>query len=196
MHIPAREGIKFLDKKMKWVEEARDKMSERRVTELIEMPYATRNFTLRLNPVNTLRRSSHLAGNEIVVNYPAQEHYTDLEVQAAIKRGIEKAWRVEAKEILPKRLEELARQAGLSFRSVSIRRSTTRWGSCSSTNDISLSLFLMRLPDRLIDYILLHELCHTIHKNHSKRFYGLLDGLCDGHNAGLRRELRKYRILT
>jgi len=196
MHVSVREGIAVLDKQKKWVEEARGKMAERRVTELIEMPYATRNFTLRLNPANTLRRNSHLAGNEIIVSYPAQEHYTNPKVQAAIRRGLEKAWRVEAKEILPKRLEELARQRGLNFRSVSIRRSVTRWGSCSTSNDISLSLFLMRLPDRLIDYILLHELCHTIHKNHSKRFYDLLDRLCDGRNAELRRELKEYRILT
>jgi len=76
---------------------------------------------------------------------------------------------------------------------VRIRNTVSKWGSCSTRNDISLSLHLMRLPDRLIDYIILHELCHTVHHNHGPQFHALLDRLTGGNHAELQREIRQYR---
>lgn len=102
-------------------------------------------------------------------------------------------WRAQAKATLPGRLEQLARHHGFAYAGVTIRNSRTRWGSCSARNDISLSLRLMRLPGHLIDYILLHELCHTRIKNHGPKFHALLDRVTGGRDAQLRKELRAYR---
>jgi predicted metal-dependent hydrolase len=108
-------------------------------------------------------------------------------------RLAEEALRERAKAYLPDRTAVLAREHGFSYRRVSIRRSRTRWGSCSAANNINLSLFLMQLPGHLIDYVILHELVHTVHKNHSAVFWKCLE-----HHAGnakaLSREIRKYRI--
>ncbi|MBR4063826.1 MAG: M48 family metallopeptidase [Tidjanibacter sp.] len=101
--------------------------------------------------------------------------------------------RAEAKRYLPKRVAELSAQTGLRYGRLSIRASRTRWGSCSARNDINLSLYLMKLPPHLIDYVILHELCHTRHKDHSERFNALLDSLCGGRDKELSRELRNYR---
>jgi predicted metal-dependent hydrolase len=111
----------------------------------------------------------------------------------AIDPATIEAWRAAAREKLPPRVEELARLHGLRYRSVSVRNARTRWGSCSARDDISLSIRLMRLPDELIDYIILHELCHTVHKNHGPRFHALLDRLTGGRHAALRRQILKYR---
>lgn len=84
------------------------------------------------------------------------------------------ALRKEAKKILPQRLEELAKKHGFKYEKVAIKNAKTRWGSCSYRNNINLNLHLARLDSDLVDYVILHELCHTIEKNHSARFWALL----------------------
>ena len=71
----------------------------------------------------------------------------------------------------------------------------SRWGSCTSENSINLNSWLVLLPDHLIDYVILHELVHTIHKNHSPEFWNYLDRLADGKSKIYRRELRTNKII-
>ncbi len=79
-----------------------------------------------------------------------------------------------AKEILPKRLDELASKYGFKYGKVYIKNHKTIWGSCSFRNNINLNLHLVALNDEFIDYVILHELTHTVHKHHQKAFYALL----------------------
>lgn len=95
--------------------------------------------------------------------------------------------------MLPGRLAFLSARHELPYTKVSINAARTRWGSCSSRKSINLSLFLMLLPSRLIDYVLLHELCHTREMNHGPRFWALLDKLTQGQALALRKELRCFR---
>ncbi len=83
--------------------------------------------------------------------------------------------RTQAKTKLIKRLEVLAAMHGFTYNRVFIRNQKTRWGSCSHQNNISLNLQLAGLPAELMDYVILHELVHTRHKNHSKDFWAELD---------------------
>lgn len=102
--------------------------------------------------------------------------------------------RAEAKDTLPQRTAELAAKHGLRYDRVTIRAARTKWGSCTARGDISLSLYLMTLPEHLRDYIIIHELCHTVHHNHSPRFHALVNKLTNGHEQELARELRQYSI--
>jgi len=77
----------------------------------------------------------------------------------------------EASKVLVQKLEEIAEEHGYCYNRVSIRNQKTRWGSCSSNNNISLNVKLTQLPDTLRDFILLHELVHTRVKNHGKEFW-------------------------
>lgn len=77
----------------------------------------------------------------------------------------------EATKILVKRLKEISEKHGYNYNRVSIRNQRTRWGSCSSKNNISLNIKLTLLPDTLRDFILLHELVHTKVRNHGKKFW-------------------------
>ncbi len=94
---------------------------------------------------------------------------------------------------LPERLDKLAGQYGFSYQSLKITRSRSRWGACSSKGVIHLSFYLMLLPEHLIDYVILHELCHTHHMNHSPLFWSLLDSQTGGNARALRKELKDYR---
>jgi len=80
-----------------------------------------------------------------------------------------------AQIFLPDRVKVLAKKHGFVYTSVTCRHQTTRWGSCSFRNRISLNTELMRLPAELRDYIILHELTHTVHKHHQKAFWNYLE---------------------
>ena len=81
----------------------------------------------------------------------------------------------------------------LPYKAVKINNSQGRWGSCSATKSINLSFYLMLLPKHLIDYVLLHELCHTREMNHGDKFWQLLDKLTDNRSQALRAELKNYK---
>jgi predicted metal-dependent hydrolase len=95
-----------------------------------------------------------------------------------------------AKKEITTRLEQLAKKYGFTYNRVFIRNQKTRWGSCSSKNNISLNVKLMLLPERFINYVILHELVHMKVHNHSKRFWAELDKYVANSKA-LATELRK-----
>ncbi len=97
---------------------------------------------------------------------------------------------------LVNRLSELAEQHDFQFGKVSIRDQKSRWGSCSSSNNISLNQKLYYLPDHLRDYVLVHELAHTRQKNHSRAFWDIIFSIDDKDKVKLmRRDLRRYEFL-
>jgi len=100
---------------------------------------------------------------------------------------------VKARKKLTNRLKNLAIQHGFTYNRVTIRNQKTRWGSCSSKNNISLNMNLVLLPDELVDYVILHELVHTKIHNHSKRFWGEVDKYVWG-GKGMAKRLRKYGV--
>ena len=96
-----------------------------------------------------------------------------------------------AKEFLEGRIKELADKFGFVYNKVTIRNQKTRWGSCSSKNNINLNMQLMNIPNHLIVYVILHELMHTKVKNHSPLFWGSLD-IYVGNAKAIDKELKKY----
>ena len=115
--------------------------------------------------------------------------------QPWLRKVVEEAMRRRAGEVLPGRTARLSERAALPYRSLKINTSKGRWGSCSTRGDINLSCSLVLLPEHLTDYVILHELCHTVEMNHSPRFWALLDRFTGDAHA-LRRELGAYHTFT
>lgn len=190
--VSAEEGMRFLNSREDWVLAAVERQRTKSQVALIEPPFTTRNHSLRLAPAQTDKIRISIREGHITVAYPEQIDYRDDQIQSAIKKGIEEAWRVEARALLPGRTEDIARSLGFRYNSVSVRNTVSKWGSCSARNDISLSVHLMRLPDHLINYIIIHELCHTVHHNHGPQFHALLDKNTAGRHLALRKQLKAY----
>ncbi|GHT34394.1 zinc protease [Bacteroidia bacterium] len=126
------------------------------------------------------------------ISCPKATNFEDKRVQQILHSFLERALRHEAKRILPSRIHALSEQYNFSFNRLRIANTKSRWGSCSTNCNISLSLSLMLLPDHLVNYVILHELCHTVEMNHSDRFWSLMNSVTNNQALTLRHELRNY----
>ncbi len=189
-----REAVRFLGQKAAWVEAARKKIAARpgARAKTILPPYSDCGRELSVVATESDRIKVTLSTGKITVALPQGINSDSEQAQAAIKAGIGAGRKREAKKLLPPRLEELADAHRFRYNSVSVRSSVTRWGSCSASDSINLSIHLMGLPPHLRDYVMLHELCHTVHKNHGERFHALLDKVTDGRHKALNKELKGY----
>ena len=198
--IPAGVGdeiaFRFVRERKNWINKhlARMKELEAMQTKFDEnSSYSTRHYKLHLKKEQRSGISIRISNGKINVAYPTVINAHSKAVQEAIREGIERALRVEAKQYLPGKVKELAGKYGFKYNNLTLKNIKSRWGSCSRQNNINLSIHLMRLPDHLIDYVILHELVHTVHHNHSPKFWKMLNDIT-GDSKILEKEFKKYRI--
>lgn len=101
----------------------------------------------------------------------SNEHHPQLTVPKSVIETFSKAI---AKKELPKFFEQKASQLPFTWQKLYIRSQKTKWGTCSSKGNISLNWRLIKCPVNIWDYLIVHELCHTVHMNHSKAFWELV----------------------
>ena len=111
------------------------------------------------------------------------------------------AIRKRAKGELPARLEYQCRRINEMFPSLSvhynkvfIKNNRSNWGSCSVKGNINLNMHLVNLPEELRDFVIIHELCHLVHRNHGAEFHKLVDVVCGGKEKEYSKQLRKYKL--
>jgi predicted metal-dependent hydrolase len=138
-----------------------------------------------------ITRSIKRQGLQLIVTLGPGESGEDRDVIDDVRSHMRTILRKEAKAHLPKRISHLADIHGFTFSSLRFTHASSRWGSCNSNKAISLNIALMNLPFELIDYVLLHELAHTKHLNHSKSFWDEV-ARTDNKFALHRRELKRY----
>lgn len=122
------------------------------------------------------------------------EHTDFSSLQTWLVKVITEHLRQQAQQILPPKLRQLAEAHQLPLRLIQIRNMRTRWGSCSSRRDIHLSLYLLLLPERLQQFIMLHELAHLREMNHGPRFHALLNQFTGGQEKALNHELKNFHM--
>lgn len=150
-------------------------------------------FRLKLETSPLKNFTVSMRDETVVIACPAHADFTTDRVQTLVKNAVIRAMRKKAEEYLPPLVQYWSSLFDLPYNKVTISKARSRWGSCSSKRDISLSFYLMLLPVHLMDYVILHELAHTCEMNHGPKFWELLNQLTDGKALALRKELRMHR---
>ena len=152
----------------------------------LEESLETLTFTVRIGYQSNPRirvYAAHLDNGVLHISMPVGVDINDEVPQKALQRIVLKFLRQEAERVLPEKLEHWSQYCQLPYRSVKIDSAKSRWGCCSSSKDIKLSYYLLLLPERLIDYVIVHELCHTREMNHGPRFKALLHSYFNDYAA-------------
>lgn len=144
------------------------KLSFRIRTSVIDNPQDSGRLWLSLDKPTHIR----------IIEVPAGFSAPNAASQKALRDVLVEVLREEAKILLPQKLSYFSDQYGFHFHKVTIKHNSSNWGSCSRAGNINLNLNLIRLPEPLCDYVLLHELCHLKEPNHGPRFHALLERLC------------------
>ncbi len=98
-----------------------------------------------------------------------------------------------AKRYIPERVTYWADIIGVTYGRISIRQQKTRWGSCSGEGNLNFNCLMMQMPKEIIDYVIVHELCHRKQMNHSKLFWAEVGNILPDYKER-RKVLRAYRI--
>lgn len=115
--------------------------------------------------------------------------HTDL--SAVQKTALEKRYKDAAREYFPKRVAYFQTMTGGSYNRITIRDQKTRWGSCSSRGTLSFNWRLMLAPPTILDYVVVHELCHLTHMNHSATFWAAVESVYPDYRIA-RKWLREH----
>lgn len=191
-----KEAVRFILSEKEKILSKQKRIKAKKTSTIISEDHElkTLTFTIKVMPTNRNDVFFNMKEGILRIEYPESVDIIADEVQQACWNGINYFLRKEAKRILPQRVEELAGQFGFSFSGVKIQSSKTRWGSCSKEQNINLSFYLMLLPQHLVDYVILHELCHTKEMNHGERFWQLMDEVTAGKTKKLRAEMKRYAM--
>lgn len=195
-YFPYYKAQDFAKTHIEWIKANLVKMQDYKKKIMIfdeNTEFSTKKHSLFIEKKDIKKSFSSVKDGKITVKFPLSEDISISENQEKIRKAITEAFRVEAKEYLPQRLEFWAQRFGLRYKDLAIKNMSSRWGSCSGHNNINLNLHLIRLPEELIDYVLLHELAHTKEKNHSKRFWDFLQQMLPNAKE-LNKKLKFYKM--
>lgn len=195
-NMPEKYLYRFLNEKRSWLQHSlrkQEKIRSQFTVFTTDCIYQTRKHRLFLHTHDKNTIKSLVANQKIRIWYPAHADVTDERIQRVIRRAVIEAWRAEAKHFLPEKVKELAVRHQFCYKKLTVKNARTRWGSCSAENNINLNLQLMRLPDPLIEYVILHELTHTVHRHHQKSFWEKLEQILPDARK-LDRELNNYHL--
>ena len=171
------EALRFVEGRRAWIERER----YRRITDAARrgpwregtrLLFRGEMATLALTPLDA--RRARVAFADQAFNVPVSE---TANLRASVERHLRSAATIELSE----RLARLAAQHRFEVNGVTIRSQRSRWGSCSRTGRISLNWRLIQFPERVVDYVLIHELVHLRHMNHSARFWREMARLCPAY---------------
>jgi predicted metal-dependent hydrolase len=123
-------------------------------------------YVLRIKVDAGSRSRVELLDDEMVVKVPSNSF---------VKSVVTRFYRSKAREVIADTVSHYAEKLDLSYQKISIRDQKTRWGSCSSAGNLNFSYRLVMAPLKVIDYVIVHELCHLKEMNHSKKFWALVE---------------------
>jgi len=190
-YVPVYALLQFVHQKSGWITRQRERLKGaipvpemKQLNDGSVIPFLGREIAIRVRP--GARTTSELRDDQLFIGV-AGEIFPDM-VAAIVD-----AWYLrEAKKYFAARTSELAVLHSDKLpqpRSVGVRRMKRRWGSCRTGGDITFNRELMKKDPALVDYVIIHELCHLVHHNHGKQYYALLESIIPDYRER-RRQLK------
>ncbi len=190
--LPHRTSLKFVTK---LIDQSRDELrvaiSKYRAVHQYKQQGMRVGKSHTLDLVRGTTFKNNVSHQVVTVELPYQLNERSIEAQSYINEAIKKVLKKEAQAYLPRRVNYLANAHNFEVKSVHFNNAKTRWGSCSHNGSINLNVALMQLPIELIDYVIVHELCHTVHLNHGLDFWQLVATYIPNYRT-LRKEISTY----
>lgn len=181
LKLPVKDIERIVQEKIEWI-----KKSQKRVLEVVnqrkEVTYKNGEGIPYLGEMLTLKVDKG-AGNIKLID---KILIVPLKYENVLKELLGNWYRHMAEIYLCKRLAELSSSISIPYGRCRITNARKRWGSCNSRNDIQLAWRLVMADKKAVDYVIIHELCHVVHKNHSKDFWHMVEKLMP--------EYSEYRI--
>lgn len=190
-----KEAFKFVQQNMDWINRQQKLLEKHKQYFGINQEVNTKFHRISIVSVEQGKVRAVLKNKEVVITIPNDLDVTEDRIQAFIRKVIIEVCRKDAKNYLPQRAKQLALEHGFKFEKVFLKNLKSKWGSCSSNKNINLNVHLMRLPEHLIDFIILHELTHTEHMNHGPHFWERLNMVTNGKARLLDKEMKSMSKL-
>jgi predicted metal-dependent hydrolase len=179
---------RFLQQKSAWLQA---KLSEQQNQLAQQLPLFTPNSQVwhlgsrkMLHIQSGKKSATQVTADHVLLTLSERQYihiHTEVQHRQAVKKQLAKYYLHLAEQLIPARISELSKQLQLFATGVRIRHYKSRWGSCDNRGQLSFNYLLMMLPEWVIDYVLIHELCHLVHLNHSSPFWALVSKYCPNY---------------
>lgn len=192
-HNRITEAIKS---KIDWIREKQRELRNSCVHEALEdgskLPILGARFTLRLIKAGVSnQQTGHIANDELIIT-------TSDWMEDSILKSVTGFYRDKTRDIVAERVKHFGGIVGVEPGKITIRDQKTRWASCSSKKSLSFNLRCFMLPPELLDYLVVHELCHLLQMDHSKKFWNEVEKIIPEYakqRTRLKNEGSKYFYL-
>jgi len=192
--LPLHQAERFVHEKSHWIQQkllAHPPVKAKQFETGESLLYLGKTYSLVVEPAQA-RREIQLTDDAFIVM-----HRDPQPSQAAIKRQVEGWYKHQAKQLMTARCEKLAAQTGLVPASIEVKTYRARWGSCTASGKVQLNWKLIMAAPDIIDYVIIHELCHLRQHNHSPAFWQLVkqfDPAFTQHRAWLKSNGQKLQL--
>lgn len=174
--------LQFVESRQGWIEKTLRKFSEQekqlparelKAGNMYPLYGIPRRLTVSLTPLNQVFFSAH--EEELILHLPKHLYKENLSDLSFAHEALREFYRLRAEKLFEERMPYWMAQTGLRPSRWKVRETRTRWGSCHPNGTITLNWRLSVYPKEVVDYVIVHELCHLQQMNHSKAFWNLVE---------------------
>jgi len=185
--VPIERIEKLIISKSSWIEKAKQRLMQKKG----RINFQEKQSIYYLGDPYMFVYNLHASKTTLVFDGSSFVLYHKVYDEAVFERKIDQFYLARAKEFLPSLVELWANKMRVNPSDIKFRKTKSQWGSCNSKNILSLNTMMMKLPQHLIEYIIVHELCHIVHKHHKKSFWEMVEKFMPNYKR-VRMELKSY----
>lgn len=185
-YVSDRQIFKFVEEKSDWIEKHFAKHFYKRKHHQAPQFSSGDKFLLQGQAYNLvvrrkLSKRTKIELKPLHIEVAIDAQLSEKEAKTAVKKALINFYKKIAGLVIAERTEYFANLYGLRYKNITIKTLKSRWGSCSREKNLNFNWRLIMTPTTILDYVVIHEVCHLKHLNHSQRFWDLVAVHCPQH---------------